>query len=218
MSFAVALLFLSGALAAPRRDMLEVTSEVGADSTLTCTAAFQPGVPYLALRWYKVGDPPESHLSGLLTRDLPDGITQWYRGVERRVVLLGQSPDIFLSNLTCQDSGVYVCHLAAPVGQQNQNGRVQLSLTGCPGDSVVEAAATDSRQVILASVVLIAALLLFLLSYATLKTLLRDRHRTAKQEILLDAPLRPLEKKDLLLISMLGPKPSKSLLMKHVCV
>ncbi len=78
----------------------------------------------------QVGEPPESRLSGLLTRDLPNGTTRWYTNLEREVELLGETRDIFLPNVTCADSGVYMCHLAAPVGEQNREGQVLLTLTG----------------------------------------------------------------------------------------
>lgn len=71
-----------------------------------------------------------SQLSGLLTKDLPNGTTRWYTGVDREVDLLGESRSILLPNVTCADRGVYVCHLAAPVGEQNREGQVLLTLTG----------------------------------------------------------------------------------------
>lgn len=48
-----------------------------------------------------------------------------------------------------------------------------------------------------------------------LKNTLKDRKNTTKKETLLDAKLKPLDKKDLMLIYTLGPKTST---MKHVCV
>lgn len=47
-----------------------------------------------------------------------------------------------------------------------------------------------------------------------LKNTLRDRHKTTTYQTSLDAPLKPLEKKDLMLIYTLGPKPKT----KCVCV
>lgn len=78
----------------------------------------------------QVREPPAPRLSGLLTKELPNGTTRWYNGVEREVELLGESRDILLPNVTCGDSGMYTCHLAAPVGEQNQEGQVLLTLTG----------------------------------------------------------------------------------------
>lgn len=78
----------------------------------------------------QVGEPPSPRLSGLLTRDLPNGTTRWYTGVEREVELLGDSHTLFLTNVTCGDAGVYSCHLAAPVGEQNRDGEVFLTVTG----------------------------------------------------------------------------------------
>lgn len=63
-------------------------------------------------------------------KHLPNGTTQWYKGAEGEVEFVNESRNILLSNVSCADSGVYVCHLAAPVGEQNREGRVLLALTG----------------------------------------------------------------------------------------
>ncbi|XP_036930260.1 CD83 antigen [Acanthopagrus latus] len=197
---------------------LDTLSTSGSDCVLQCTAVSEPGVQYMAVRWYKVGQPPAPRLSGLLTRDLPNGTTLSYEGVERQVELLGESHNILLSNLTCADSGVYNCHLSAPIGQQNRDGEIRLILTDCP-DSNRETLVTDACLVIVATAVLMLALLIYLISYVCLKTTLRDRNKTTpKKETLLDAPLKPLEKKDLMLIYTLGPKSSKTPTLKHICV
>lgn len=71
-------------------------------------------------------------LSGLLTRDLPDGVTHWYNNTDLRdpLIVLDRSYSISLHNLTCADSGWYICHLSAPVGEQNREGKVLLKLKG----------------------------------------------------------------------------------------
>lgn len=71
-------------------------------------------------------------LSGLLTRDLPDGGIHWYNRTDLRdrLILLDGSHSISLHNLTCADSGSYICHLSAPVGEQNREGEVLLRLAG----------------------------------------------------------------------------------------
>ncbi|XP_073341510.1 CD83 antigen [Pagrus major] len=200
---------------------LEVISDSGGDCVLQCAAVSAPGVQYTSVSWYKVGEPPSSKLSGLLTRELPNGTTLSYQGVERQVELLGESHDIVLSNVTCADSGVYNCHLSAPVGEQNRDGTVRLILTDCL-DSNTENLMTDACLVIVATAVLMLALLIYLISYVCLKTTLRDKNKmtttTTTKETLLDAPLKPLEKKDLMLIYTLGPKSSKTPTLKHICV
>ncbi|XP_041799360.1 CD83 antigen-like [Chelmon rostratus] len=198
-------------------DVLQFEAVLGADGVLPCTARYEPGVQY-RVRWYKVGEPPSPRLSGLLTRDLPNGTTRWYRGVEREVALLGESHSILLPNVTCGDSGVYMCHLAAPVGEQNREGKVLLTLTDCP-DSPTEDLMTDSYMVIVAIAVLMFALVIFLICYVSLKNILRERNsKTTIKETFLDAPLKPLGKKDLMLIYTLGPKVSKTPTLKHICV
>ncbi|XP_070821686.1 CD83 antigen [Chaetodon trifascialis] len=199
--------------------LLQVQASFGADCSLQCTAESKPGVQYRAVRWYKVGEPPAARLSGLLTKELPNGTTRWYTGVEREVELLGESHSVFLPSVTCEDSGVYTCHLAAPVGEQNRDGHVLLTVTDCPDSPTEDLMTDDSYMVFVAIAVLILALVIFLFSYVSLKNILRDRNRKrTRKEIYLDAPFKPLEKKDLMLIYTLGPKLSKTPTMKHVCV
>ncbi|XP_054476927.1 CD83 antigen-like [Anoplopoma fimbria] len=187
--------------------VLEVETIQGEDCTLQCTAHSKPGVLYRAVRWYKDGE--SSGLNGLLTKDLPNGTTRWYVGVEREVELLGETQDIFLPNVTCADRGMYTCHLAAPVGEQNQEGQVLLKLRDCPGESKTENPLTDTYLVISATVVLMLALVIFLISYGSLKNIIRDRSKTPKKQTLLESPFKPLNQKDLQSIYTLGPKVSR---------
>uniref|UniRef100_UPI003AAFDE68 CD83 antigen n=1 Tax=Centroberyx gerrardi TaxID=166262 RepID=UPI003AAFDE68 len=168
----------------------------GGDCILRCTALYKAGVQYRAVRWYKSEAPRSSSLSGLLTRRFPNGTTQWYVGVQREVELLDDSRDIFLPNVTCQDSGTYICHLAAPVGEQNREGEVRLTVTGCPDTRSAELV-KDTYMVIGATVLLIVALLIYRISYANLKNMLKEKNSMTKKEHFLDATLKPLEKKDL---------------------
>ncbi|XP_063342920.1 CD83 antigen [Pelmatolapia mariae] len=196
--------------AAVKEDTTEVVVLSSEDSILPCKAKFKSGVQYLAVRWYKVSESPSSARNGLLTRDLPDGTTRWYAGVERDVALVNETHGILLADTTCSDAGVYMCHLAAPVGEQNQDGYVRLVLTDCP------AAPTDSLErddylIIFASVVIMIALLLSFISYVCLTNGLRERNKqqqqeqTTKEDFFLNKPVEP---KDLKLIYTLGPKPS----------
>lgn len=73
---------------------------------------------------------PAPHLMGLLRKDLPNGTAQQYTSEGREAALVAESHSIFLPNVTCSDSGQYTCHLAAPVGEQNREGHVLLTLTG----------------------------------------------------------------------------------------
>lgn len=56
-----------------------------------------------------------------------------YKGVTRHVELLENSTNLFLPNVTVEDSGIYSCFLSAPLGHQNQEGDVHLNVYGeCP--------------------------------------------------------------------------------------
>ncbi|CAJ1063108.1 CD83 antigen [Xyrichtys novacula] len=198
-------------------DTAEVKTVLGGDLTLRCPATFKPGVEYLGISWYKAIDAASTRLNGILTRDLPNGTTQWYVDVEREVNLLGDSPDIFLPNITCADGGVYTCYLAAPLGEQNREKKVILTVSGCP-DEATETLITDVYLVVIAALLLLFSFLLFRISYVCLRNTLKEKQEKQekpKKEILLDSGLKPLDKKDLMLIYTLGPKASKT---STICV
>nr|XP_046157405.1 CD83 antigen-like [Oncorhynchus gorbuscha] len=111
----------------------EVKSVCGEDSILKCKAICKPGFQYRAVRYYQLGEEPSNKESGLLMKRLsPNSTAQWYSGLERKVELLADNYfDIFLPNVTAVDSSKYKCLLAAPVGEQNQEGQVHLRVTGC---------------------------------------------------------------------------------------
>ncbi|XP_071253433.1 CD83 antigen-like [Salvelinus alpinus] len=193
----------------------EVKSVCGEDSILKCKAICKPGVQYRAVRWYKLGEEPSNKESGLLMKRLsPNSTTLWYAGLEREVELLADdSFDILLPNVTAVDSGRYKCLLAAPVGEQNQEGQVHLRVTGCL-ESTDQSEERDTILV-LSIVGIVAALLIFTISYVILRNMLLQRSKKYPQEPLLDAPL---EKKDLMLIYTPGPNWSRQGSIKHVCV
>ncbi|XP_045075088.1 CD83 antigen-like [Coregonus clupeaformis] len=192
----------------------EVKSVCGEDSILKCKAICKPGVQYRAVKWYKLGEEPSNKVSGLLMKMLssPNSTTQWYAGLEREVELLADNYfDIFLPNVTAVDSGRYKCLLAAPVGEQNQEGQIVLRVTGCL-ESTDQSEERDTILV-LSIVGLVAALLIFTIRYVILRNMFLQRSKKYRQEPLLDAPL---EKKDLMLIYT--PNWSGQASIKHVCV
>ncbi|XP_034029873.1 CD83 antigen-like [Thalassophryne amazonica] len=204
------LLLLSLALClAVRQDVLEIKSVCGVDYTLRCTANLKPGVQYIKLTWYRqVEEQPSAVIKGLLSKKLPNGTIQRYNGIERHVDLLGNTGDLFLPNVTYSDSGIYVCHLAAPVGEQNQESQVHLILRGCP-ENPPNKVMLDAYAVIFATLLLITSLVIFVWSYRCLKKAMKERNESSKKEILLNVSSIPLEKKDLEMIYTLGPKWSK---------
>uniref|UniRef100_A0A8C5GZU0 Ig-like domain-containing protein n=1 Tax=Gouania willdenowi TaxID=441366 RepID=A0A8C5GZU0_GOUWI len=98
-----------------------IPSSPGNSCILKCTAKCKPGVQYLRVRWYRVGQ-EETHY-GLLTKTLPNGMTKLYVNVDREVKFVGDSYDMILSNVSCSDQALFACYLSAPVGEQNQEGR-----------------------------------------------------------------------------------------------
>uniref|UniRef100_G3Q0R0 Ig-like domain-containing protein n=1 Tax=Gasterosteus aculeatus TaxID=69293 RepID=G3Q0R0_GASAC len=188
--------------------LLEVRVLLGDDCVLRCPAEDRPGVQYLSVKWFKEGTPPASRLTGVLTRDLANGTVRRYLGMQRAAELRGESRDLHLPNATCADAGYYVCHLSAPVGEQNREGRVLLTPTDCPAEDRL----TDTYLVVLAMLGLMFALVIFLISYVILKNVLKDRNRTPKKVTFRDAPLGPLNEDDLRSIYTLGPKGSHKVL------
>ncbi|XP_055783896.1 uncharacterized protein LOC129858597 [Salvelinus fontinalis] len=163
-----------------------------------------------------LGEEPSNKESGLLMKRLsPNSTTLWYAGLERKVELLADdSFDILLPNVTAVDSGRYKCLLAAPVGEQNQQGQVHLRVTGCLYNKSTDQ--SESNTILVLSIVgLVAALLIFTISYVTVMNMLPPRIKKNPQEQLLDAPF---EKKDFMLIYTLGPNWSGQASKKHVCV
>uniref|UniRef100_A0A3Q3VXU6 Ig-like domain-containing protein n=1 Tax=Mola mola TaxID=94237 RepID=A0A3Q3VXU6_MOLML len=179
----------------------EVKSVVGADCPLQCVAHFKPDVQYIAVRWYKVIVDPSTRLRGLSYQYLVNGTMQL-----PPQLLVGETHGILLRNVTCSDSGLYTCHLAAPVGEQNQEEQVLLTLSGCPESHAENM--TDTAMAVIATAVLMLSL------FVCLRNTLRDRLKIPTKEISLDAPLKPLDKKDLMSIYTMGPKPK----VKHFCV
>lgn len=71
-------------------------------------------------------------LSGLVMKKLTktNSRVDKYKGVTRHMELLENSTDLFLPNVTVEDSGKYSCFLSAPLGHQNQEGNVHLNVYG----------------------------------------------------------------------------------------
>lgn len=82
-------------------------------------------------------DPQLSRLRGLLVRHFTSNTTRRYPGAEPAMEAVELLPDkehaIRLANVTCANAGLYSCSLAAPVHEQNREGRVQLIVTGESG-------------------------------------------------------------------------------------
>ncbi|CAB1334301.1 unnamed protein product [Coregonus sp. 'balchen'] len=209
-----ALLCVHSRLMKEAEDTKSICGEV---SVLRCKAHSLPGVTYRSVRWYKLSEEPYNKESGLLMKRLShNSTTQWYAGLEREVELLADdSFDIFLPNVTAVDSGRYKCLLAAPVGEQNQEGQIVLSDRCCLDNKSIDQSEESKTILVLCIVGLVAALLIFTISYLTLMNMLLQRSKKNPQEQLLDAHL---EKKDLMLIYTLWPNWSGQASIKHVCV
>uniref|UniRef100_A0A8C6TAV5 Ig-like domain-containing protein n=1 Tax=Neogobius melanostomus TaxID=47308 RepID=A0A8C6TAV5_9GOBI len=209
-------------------EILVVTAFENDSISLNCTAHRKHGLNYWAVRWYKEGVDPR--LTGLVSRSPPNGTLKWYVGADTRVALEYPSLSLMLPPVSCSDSGVYQCYLAAPVGQQNREGRVRLVVKGCPTDPPVipegtveiaicafpdlrsEPVSKDGYLVICGAVgVLLSAFVIFAVSYRSLKNALWQKTKTPGKELYpYPNPNSPPEKQDLLWIATLGPPPKKT--------
>ncbi|CAN9514365.1 unnamed protein product [Ophioblennius macclurei] len=201
----VAFLLCTGLVVSAQTDQLTLVVHAlpGEPCTMACTAKQEPGVQYISVRWYKVNG---STRNGLIAKSFPNGTTRYYADVDQRVKLVGASLNISLPRADCETDGEYMCRLSAPVGQQNREGHVKLSVKGCAVE-LPEDHTTDTYLVIIASAVLIVAFVIFLISYECLKKTLKARNKPLQKEILLKKPLKMLCQQDLKLIYTLGPKP-----------
>ncbi|KAL4617152.1 CD83 antigen-like [Arapaima gigas] len=190
----------------------EVRCPCGGDAVLPCAAEAKPGVRYRDVRWYQVSEEPPQQLSGILRKNLLDYTTYLYSGYQRPTMLLDRdSLDLVLPNATAQDSGTYSCFLSAPVGQQNQEGLVRLTVTGCPEE-------TPSSDLWFEGILFFIvglSLFLFFICWALLKNLaiLSEKQKQHLKEKIFKSPL---QKKTLHLIYTPGLKDGSP--YHHVCV
>ncbi|KAJ7985501.1 hypothetical protein DPEC_G00352710 [Dallia pectoralis] len=193
----------------------EVTAVCGDNSSLKCEAVSKAGVQYHMVRWYKLEEEPSNQESGLLKKRLsPNGTIQRYSGLEREVGLLADdSLALFLPNVTTADSARYKCQLVAPTGELNQEGLVQLTVLGC-SDKKTTVQSIDTI-LILSIVGIVAALLIYCMSYVILRNMLIQRGKRNPNDTLLDANL---EKKDLKLIYTMETNASGQHSIKPICV
>ncbi|KAK7877755.1 hypothetical protein WMY93_030569 [Mugilogobius chulae] len=183
--------------------------------TLPCVTILKPGLQYWACRWYKESVDPR--LTGLVSKTLPNGTMRWYVGADTRISLQKDTLNLQLPTVTCSDQGVYQCYLAAPVGEQNREGRVLLTVTGCPRDVVekVPVVPVDIESPLdLLDVLMLSMSLLLLLvmgSFLTLLCLKKKQWNKPKKTTIhslypdLSAPL----KKQHLFTILMSPNPRK---------
>ncbi|XP_033836679.1 CD83 antigen-like [Periophthalmus magnuspinnatus] len=188
----------------------EIQASQDQNVSLPCTAALKPNLSYWAVRWYKETGVP--HLSGLVSKTLPDGQMRWYVDADMRVSLEEGTLNLRLPTVTCSDQAVYQCYLAAPVGEQNRKGRVRLSVTGCPSLQSTEPVVPEAPKVSVISVFACVLLLVVLGSALTLFCLKKNQWNNPKKPI--DHPLYPdlsprLEKQKCIFVNFIFPPYSK---------
>ncbi|XP_036446212.1 uncharacterized protein LOC118821617 [Colossoma macropomum] len=178
----------------------EALSVCGGDAVLRCLAATEPGVRYQSVIWYKVSEASSRKLTGLVMKRLTqnNGTIQRYRGLMREVELLEDSQSLLLPNVTVEDAGTYLCFLSAPLGHQNQEREIHLRVYEQLKDDARQYEENDTIYLVLAITLLIAALLMFYVSYICLRnTLINHKDKFSK-----DARLKTTQKMKHLIVSL----------------
>ncbi|XDV40625.1 hypothetical protein PO909_009669 [Leuciscus waleckii] len=147
----------------------EIRAVIGEDVELPCAAKSKAGVQYRSVTWYKVVEGPPQTITGLVRLTEKNGKVEKYKGVEREVELLEKTQSLLLSNVTAQDSGIYKCFLSAPLGHQNQEGKIVLKVYEHHTAEQMEFNKSDPIYVAVAITVLGVALLMLCISYVFTK-------------------------------------------------
>ncbi|XP_048008925.1 CD83 antigen [Megalobrama amblycephala] len=166
-------------------DIVVITGE---DAVLPCAAKSKEGVQYRSVIWYKVAEGPSRTLTGLVMKRLTenDGKVQKYKGVEREVELLESTKSLILSNVTAEDSGIYSCFLSAPLGHQNQEGKIILNVNEYHTVEQNEYNKGDYQNTIhvMAFAVLGVAFLMFCISYVCSRSIFQSNKKLSKDSLL----------------------------------
>ncbi|CAK6963800.1 uncharacterized protein LOC128357402 [Scomber scombrus] len=97
------------------------------DVSLECKDDDNRGREFISVAWYKVND--QLKKKGIIRKNKGDESPQPYKF--NRTVMFGENHSLFLSNVTTEDSGIYVCSISAVVGGQNVNPTVNLTVHAC---------------------------------------------------------------------------------------
>ncbi|XP_067249979.1 CD83 antigen [Chanodichthys erythropterus] len=166
-------------------DIVVITGE---DAVLPCAAKSKEGVQYRSVIWYKVAEGPSRMLTGLLMKRLTEnnGKVQKYKGVEREVELLESTKSLILSNVTAEDSGIYSCFLSAPLGHQNQEGKIILNVNEYHTVEQNEYNKGDYQNImhVMAFVVFGVGFLMFYISYVCLRSVFQSNKKLLKDSLL----------------------------------
>ncbi|XP_036395563.1 CD83 antigen-like [Megalops cyprinoides] len=191
----------------------EMLSRCGEDSVLKCEATPKPGVLYRAVMWYRVSE-ESPYKRGVLSKRLTNNsIVRIYSGFERPAELLSDdSLDLLLPNVTAQDAGKYLCHLAAPVGEKNVDGHVRLTVSGCTEEALYKDVVFD--MIVCMALVLALAACFLCWRYMRDISILRSKIKGPLEQIV----KTPLQKKNLKLIYTPGSNGLGPCSYHHVCV
>ncbi|XP_016893629.1 uncharacterized protein LOC107989439 [Cynoglossus semilaevis] len=151
--------------------------------------------------WYKIRDFVSSGVSGRILLNSTNSLD-----------VDPQSHHLLLPDVTCVDAGLYTCQVTTAADGESWLGRVLLTVTDCSDN---EETMTDFYWLILASAVLMLALLTFLISNLILKNVFKERKISLVKDVVKNSPFKPLDQQELKSVHTLG---SKTCTTNHVWV
>uniref|UniRef100_A0A3P8UGP4 Uncharacterized LOC107989439 n=1 Tax=Cynoglossus semilaevis TaxID=244447 RepID=A0A3P8UGP4_CYNSE len=179
--------------------------------------------------WYKIRDFVSSGVSGRILLNSTNSLD-----------VDPQSHHLLLPDVTCVDAGLYTCQVTTAADGESWLGRVLLTVTDCSDN---EETMTDFYWLILASAVLMLALLTFLINkqiscvfvsltffpvcslfslcvclsrqQLILKNVFKERKISLVKDVVKNSPFKPLDQQELKSVHTLG---SKTCTTNHVWV
>ncbi|KAM9855499.1 uncharacterized protein ACBR49_001709 [Aulostomus maculatus] len=104
----------------------EVQANCGEDVSLECPGVDVTSMTFLSVTWYKVNNKGKK---GIVRKYKKESVARLF-GFPRPAQF-GEKLNLFLPNVSPEDSGTYECAISAPVGGQNLYPSVNLSVPVC---------------------------------------------------------------------------------------
>ncbi|KAM9856147.1 uncharacterized protein ACBR49_002276 [Aulostomus maculatus] len=104
----------------------EVQANCGEDVSLECPGVDVTSMTFLSVTWYKVNNKGKK---GIVRKYKEESVARLF-GFPRPAQF-GEKLNLFLPNVSPEDSGTYECAISAPVGGQNLYPSVNLSVPVC---------------------------------------------------------------------------------------
>ncbi|XP_006011899.1 uncharacterized protein CD83 [Latimeria chalumnae] len=154
----------------------EVEATLEEPVILSCEAKMDQNITYRRVSWYKVAD-NRTDMTGMIRKCLLNNEVQKYKEYNQSIEFYNDSISVKMMNVTCQDSGTYLCSLSAPVGKQNREGAIKLIVKGCSNSK--ENIVIVIETALLSLIVLLSLILLFL-NYKCIQNMFAEKKQFQK--------------------------------------